>query len=177
MLVKLKPERRRSGEDLDPRTRLRVGALAKATGKTVRALHLYEELGLLVPERSKSGYRIYAADAALRVRWISKLQEMGFSLTDIQEIAQEWGEQVSAPSAMKRVREIYRERLTETRKQMQRLRELHDELLASLDYLDTCDTCDPNRLIESCSCCDREHRQFEAPELVAGFIANAEESS
>src|SRR5262245_57158541 len=55
---------------------LKVGELARLSGKTVRALHLYEERGLLEPiERSKGGYRLYAEDALVRVRWISKLQE------------------------------------------------------------------------------------------------------
>ena len=36
---------------------LRVGDIARATGKTVRAIHLYEELGLLRPvTRSSSGF-------------------------------------------------------------------------------------------------------------------------
>jgi len=30
-------------------TLLKIGELAKKTGKTVRAIHLYEELGLLLP--------------------------------------------------------------------------------------------------------------------------------
>ena len=39
-------------------TLLKVGELAKRTGKTVRAVHLYEELGLLTPAvRSKGGFR------------------------------------------------------------------------------------------------------------------------
>ena len=70
---------------------LKVGELARRAGKTVRALHLYEELGLLDPiERSKGGFRLYAEDALLRVRWISKLQDMGFSLTDIQTMLRQW---------------------------------------------------------------------------------------
>ncbi len=41
---------------------LKVGELAKRTGKTVRAVHLYEELGLLAPAvRSKGGFRLYPA--------------------------------------------------------------------------------------------------------------------
>ncbi len=40
---------------------LKVGELAKRTGKTVRAVHLYEELGLLDPAvRSKGGFRLYS---------------------------------------------------------------------------------------------------------------------
>ena len=39
---------------------LRIGELAKRTNRTVRALRLYEELGILEPaERSSAGYRLY----------------------------------------------------------------------------------------------------------------------
>ena len=39
----------------------KVGELAKATGLTVRALHHYDDFGLLVPtERTDAGHRVYA---------------------------------------------------------------------------------------------------------------------
>src|SRR6266545_692743 len=95
--------------------RLRVGDLAQRTNKTVRALHLYEELGLLRPsERSKGGFRLYGPDAAVRVRWISKLQEMGFSLPEIREVLNDWESSGSAPDAMYRVRELYTQKLKGT---------------------------------------------------------------
>ena len=40
----------------------RVGELADATGLTVRALHHYDEIGLLSPERSPSGNRLYSEE-------------------------------------------------------------------------------------------------------------------
>ena len=44
----------------------KVGALARATGLTVRTLHYYDEIGLLPPSaRLTGGHRLYdAADAA-----------------------------------------------------------------------------------------------------------------
>ena len=52
---------------------LKVGELAKRTGKTVRAVHLYEELGLLAPAvRSKGGFRLYHDQAVTRIEWISQ---------------------------------------------------------------------------------------------------------
>ena len=46
---------------------LKVGELAKRAGKTVRAVHLYEELGLLAPAvRSKGGFRLYHGRAVTR---------------------------------------------------------------------------------------------------------------
>lgn len=151
------------------RKKLRVGALAKRTGKTVRALHHYERLGLLQPvERTDGGYRLYDDESEVRVRWIIKLQEMGFSLSQVQEILENYGASTSAPHAMRRIQELYREKLDETRAQIERLSELQGELEASLAYLDSCDTCNPARLIDACTCCDVEHGHDET-DLVAGL--------
>ena len=156
-----------TGEEL-----LQVGDLAKAGGKTVRAIHLYEELGLLTPHaRSKGRYRLFGHDALVRVRWIGKLQELGLTLAQIQTIVKAWEEAPSAPGAMRLMRDSYRTRLAETRAQIARLRALESELASSLSYLDTCDTCDPARLLDACVACDQHQCDHHAPELVAGFHA------
>lgn len=152
---------------------LKVGELARLSGKTVRALHLYEERGLLDPiERSKGGYRLYAEDALVRVRWISKLQDMGFSLTDIQAMLRQWEKSGSAPSAMLRVGELLKDKLSETREQIARLRELEAELHSSLAYLETCPSCSPKQELHACTSCELHDAGQEAPDLVAGFHAH-----
>jgi MerR family copper efflux transcriptional regulator len=152
---------------------LKVGELARRAGKTVRALHLYEELGLLDPiERSKGGFRLYAEDALLRVRWISKLQEMGFSLTDIQTMLRQWERSGSAPDAMLRVGEMLKEKLAQTREQISRLNALEDELRSSLEYLETCPSCSPQQELTACTACELHGHDKSAPDLVAGFHAH-----
>jgi MerR family transcriptional regulator, copper efflux regulator len=149
---------------------LQVGDLARLCGKTVRAIHLYEELGLLRPHaRSKGRYRLFSRDAVIRVRWIGKLQELGLSLTTIQTAVREWEMSSSAPGAMAKMREVYSEKLASTREQIQRLQALEAELADSLKYLETCDTCDPVRLFPACTCCDLHEQDEHPPELVAGF--------
>src|SRR5437868_2432441 len=93
---------------------LRVGELARRSGKTVRALHLYEEMNLLHPvHRSKGGFRLYAPSSVARVEWIAKLQEAGFSLHELSAFLRAVGpdQMAAAPTAMKRVREVFAERL------------------------------------------------------------------
>jgi MerR family copper efflux transcriptional regulator len=151
---------------------LKVGELARLSGKTVRALHLYEERGLLEPiERSKGGYRLYADDALVRVRWISKLQEMGFSLTDIQKMLRQWEDSGSAPNAMLRVGDLLKMKLQETREQITRLQALESELRSSIDYLDICPTCSPKQELTACTTCELHASNQSAPDLVAGFHA------
>ena len=70
---------------------MRVGELAKAVGKTVRAMHLYEELGLLEPRaRSEGGFRLYGPEAVDRIHWIVKLQAIGFTLAEIQGFVEDF---------------------------------------------------------------------------------------
>jgi len=149
---------------------LQVGDIARAVGKTVRAIHHYEEVGLLKPHaRSKGRYRLYDRAAVTRVRWIGKLHELGLSLGQIQEILAGWEGASSAPEAMGRIRGIYLQKLEETRAQIARLGALERELRASIDYLDTCDTCAPEELVAACTCCHVHDRTQEEPELVAGI--------
>ncbi len=164
----------RSLDDARERRELmQIGNLARETGKTVRAIHLYEELGLLAPAaRSKGRFRLYTREALMRIRWIGKLQGMGFSLGDIQTIVREWELLESAPGAMKRMREVYARKLEDTREQRRRLEALEHELAASLEYLDTCDVCDPQRLLSACNCCDLHDKEVDVPELVLGFRAS-----
>jgi len=163
-----------SAEDeiADRRGLMQIGDLARETGRTIRTIHLYEELGLLAPAaRSKGGFRLYNRDALLRIRWIGKLKEMGFSLGDIQTIVREWEHVGSAPGAMKSMREVYARKLEETREQQRRLIALEREIEGSLRYLDTCEVCDPQRLLSACNCCDLHAKDLDVPELVAGFRA------
>jgi DNA-binding transcriptional MerR regulator len=157
---------------------LRIGELAKRTGKTVRALHLYEEIGLLEPEsRTDAGYRLYAPDSVIRVEWITRLQQTGLSLPEIRNLLASWGSSPSAPDAMQKVTEFFRRKLDETRAQIARLRELEDELVRSLEYLETCRTCEPVRVVSSCPSCDRHQPDEQPPVLVAGFHSSVAPSS
>jgi len=151
---------------------MQIGDLARESGKTVRAIHLYEELDLLRPAaRSKGRFRLYGREALTRIRWIGKLQDMGFSLSDIQTVVREWERQGSATGSMTKMRDVYKAKILETREHIRRLQQLEHELEASLHYLDTCDVCDPARLLSACSGCDLHDCDTEVPELVAGFRA------
>lgn len=67
--------------------KLKINEVAKITGITVRTLHYYDEIGLLIPnEITDSGYRIYNEDALETLQQILFFRELDFSLRDIKEI-------------------------------------------------------------------------------------------
>ena len=64
-----------------------IGQLAKLTGLTVRALHHYDAIGLLVPsQRTGAGYRLYANEEVARLFRIQLLQSVGLTLTEIGDV-------------------------------------------------------------------------------------------
>ena len=63
---------------------IRIGALAKSAGLTVRALHHYDAIGLLVPdERGGGGGRLYSPANVSRLYRILALRQLGLSLDEI----------------------------------------------------------------------------------------------
>jgi DNA-binding transcriptional MerR regulator len=68
-----------------------TGAFARLAQVSVRTLHHYDEIGLLAPAEvdDRTGYRWYSADQLARVHRILALRDLGFSLTEIQPIADE----------------------------------------------------------------------------------------
>jgi DNA-binding transcriptional MerR regulator len=151
-----------------------VGDLAKATGKTVRAIHLYEELGLLkAHERSKGRYRLFTQEAVVRVRWISKLQSLGLSLSEIQSLVRDQEGSNSAQFAALKLRGVYQAKLDETKRRIAELRELEQELQASLEFLSTCKTaCESQAPVHSCPTCERHPEAVTVPDLVLGVHAS-----
>jgi DNA-binding transcriptional MerR regulator len=156
-----------AAEDL---TLLKVGELAKRTGKTVRAIHLYEELGLLAPAvRSKGGFRLYHGKAVKRIDWIQKLQDLGFSLTEIKAFLRDWEQSDTAPKAMSRVREIFADKLRETQETVGRLQRLIGDLTETLAYMDSCRSCEPSHIQSECGTCGIHGHDGQAPLLVEGM--------
>jgi DNA-binding transcriptional MerR regulator len=63
---------------------LQVGELAQASGVSVRTLHYYEEIGLLVPrQRTGAGYRLYGETEVLRLQQILVRRVLGMPLHEI----------------------------------------------------------------------------------------------
>jgi DNA-binding transcriptional MerR regulator len=79
---------RQSGEGQDTHAERRlysIGDLASETGVTHRALRIYEEQGLLAPQRI-GNQRIYSHRDRARLILVLRGKRLGFSLADIREM-------------------------------------------------------------------------------------------
>ena len=67
---------------------LSAAEAAKALGVTPRTLRLYEQKGLVRPQRTSSGWRAYGPDALARLHQVLTLKRLGLSLAGIGEVLQ-----------------------------------------------------------------------------------------
>ena len=118
---------------------LRIGDVARSAGVNVQTLRYYERRGLVLPEfRRHSGQREYGDSAVRRVRAIKAAQQLGFTLTEIQELfdlsAHRRGSDELHARAMAKIAEI-----DERIEQLQGMRAgLEDVIEAQCDSLTDC---------------------------------------
>lgn len=107
---------------------MRVGDLAKATGLTVRTLHHYDELGLVVPSgRTSGGHRDYSDADVRRIYDVVALRRLGFPLGEVKALLD---------GAAYDPRDTVRRHLAETDRRLAAEHALRQQLTRLLDVLD-----------------------------------------
>lgn len=136
--------------------KLKVGELAERTNKTVRALRLYEERGLLTPaQRSQGGFRLYSEHSVKRVSLIDRLQSVGMSLSEISDLLSIWNDAETNQFGMRRLQAEYRRRLVDVRARIEALQEVETLLEEGVGFINGCQPCVPQESGCGCNDCDR----------------------
>jgi DNA-binding transcriptional MerR regulator len=141
----------------------RVGDLAKATGLTVRTLHHYDRIGLLLASRRDSlGHRRYTGDDVRRLHRVTALRGFGFSLAEIGQLLDGSGSDV---------RGLVRQQLDQAEDRIVRAQRLRMVLISVLRALD--DASEPSahtliELIEVMNAVDHTYTPAELAELAEG---------
>ena len=89
---------------------LTVGQVAETAGVSVRTLHHYDSVGLVVPSsRSASGYRLYRRADLERLQQVLVWRRLGFSLEQVADLMDEPG--LDRRGALLRQRDLLDERM------------------------------------------------------------------
>jgi MerR family mercuric resistance operon transcriptional regulator len=118
--------------------KLTISRLARLGGVNLETVRYYERRGLLAkPPRTASGYRVFPREAASRLRFIKRAQELGFSLSEVREL-------LSLRARTGAGREAVRARAQATIADVdQKIRALQAIKNALSTWADRCDGCGP----------------------------------
>ena len=87
---------------------MNIQQFGKLAGVTVRALHHYDRLGLLRPQRTGVGYRVYSARDLERLEQIVALKFLGIPLKQIKTMLDRGG--LALPDALRMQRSVLEEK-------------------------------------------------------------------
>lgn len=67
---------------------LTIGRLAKQAGVGVETIRFYEREGIIQrpPRRPSGAFRVYALDDALKIRFVKRAQNLGFTLKEVKQL-------------------------------------------------------------------------------------------
>jgi MerR family mercuric resistance operon transcriptional regulator len=69
--------------------KLTIGLVAKAAGVNIETIRYYQRIKLITePDKPLSGFRIYPTETLKRIKFIKRAQQLGFSLSEIEELLQ-----------------------------------------------------------------------------------------
>jgi MerR family transcriptional regulator, thiopeptide resistance regulator len=106
----------------------KIGEVIERTGLTARALHFYEEEGLIGPiSRNEAGHRQYSQADLLRLQQIKTLRQLGVSLSDMPPLLNDTGQLV--PQLKRQLSKLHQQRRT--------IQSIEDRVSKLVDMLET----------------------------------------
>jgi DNA-binding transcriptional MerR regulator len=134
-----------------------VGALAEASGLTVRTLHHWDEIGLLRPaERSGAGHRRYSPQDVRRLYRIVALRGLGLSLEQIGAALEDEGPDLRAAVAA---------HLARVEEELAHARDLRRRLRGILDAFDRLGEPSTDQIIDAIEVMTMSERYYTPEQL------------
>jgi MerR family mercuric resistance operon transcriptional regulator len=132
---------------------LTISRLARLGRVNLETVRYYERQGLLPkPPRTASGYRVFPADAARRLRFIKRAQESGFSLAEIRDLL---SLRMRAGASRADIRARAQKKVADVNEKIRVLKAIRKTLVA---LGERCDGCGP---LDGCPILDSFDAQIE----------------
>jgi len=80
-----------------------ISGAAKQSGLSVKTVRYYDDIGLVVAERTASGYREYDESMVSKLRFLQRSRSLGFSLADCRQLLSLYQDKHRASADVKRL--------------------------------------------------------------------------
>jgi Cu(I)-responsive transcriptional regulator len=112
---------------------MNIGLASKRSGIPTKTIRYYEDIKLISPAKRKSnGYRDYSESDVAILHFIQRSRNLGFSISDTENLVLLWRDQHRASSDVKALAQSH---ITEIEKRIQELQEVRNTLV---DLTDKC---------------------------------------
>lgn len=104
---------------------MNVKDVALLTGLPAKTIRYYEDIGLVAPQRSENGYRVFADRDVKRLQFVGRARSLGFSLDDCRLLLGLWDDRARASSE---VRGLAKQHIAEIDRKLAELRDMRRTL-------------------------------------------------
>lgn len=82
---------------------MNIGDAAQVTGLPAKTIRYYEDIGLVVADRSANGYRSYGEPEIHRLAFLHRARSLGFSIDECRELLSLYDDRHRASGDVKRI--------------------------------------------------------------------------
>lgn len=112
---------------------MRIGEIAAFFNVSVKAMRVYEKMGILKPVKvdENTGYRYYSADQVKQLDALLELRELGFSLAEIKRLLEDGMTPEQYMKVLVRKKTMWQERLSQAQDRMDTIDEIIEKLTSA----------------------------------------------
>ena len=110
---------------------MNIGAAADLTGLPAKTIRYYEDIGLVVPERTANGYRRYAEQDLHRLAFLQRARGLGFSIDECRLLLSLYDDERRESADVKR---IAMEKVSEIERKIRELETMRATLTHLADH-------------------------------------------
>ncbi|WFE89403.1 Cu(I)-responsive transcriptional regulator [Roseibium porphyridii] len=82
---------------------MNIGSAAEQSGLPVKTIRYYEDIGLVLPQRSENGYREFSSSDLERLKFLQRARSLGFSIEECRELLSLYGDRNRASADVKKL--------------------------------------------------------------------------
>ncbi|WP_127115477.1 Cu(I)-responsive transcriptional regulator [Shimia sediminis] len=109
---------------------MNIGEIAEKSGLPAKTIRYYEDIGLVMPNRSQNGYRHFNDTDLHKLTFLARARTLGFSIEDCRTLMALYEDETRASADVKDIATQHLDRIDDKIAQLQSMRETLSHLVA-----------------------------------------------
>ncbi|TKZ22357.1 Cu(I)-responsive transcriptional regulator [Shimia litoralis] len=110
---------------------MNIGEISERSGLPAKTIRYYEDIGLITPDRSENGYRLFGAQDLHKLTFLARARALGFSIEDCRTLMALYEDDTRASADVKHVAIQHLHRIEEKIEQLQSMRQTLSHLVST----------------------------------------------